>query len=208
MGQQLTFTAVEQVGESGVQELPMAGSSVTIGWSEWEAALHLLSEQADTQEELMAICPDEPDDPEAPSWAECMTPVELTRTLERARRLCGLDPIDERPAYRVVCRSADPSESLVASDPVALVAGDETLLLSVAKGTLTRIDRTKQSASSEPLCDGLEITGSPIGESRVIVARVEATGGGRKPTDALARALAVCHVARANRGRVHVTLSE
>jgi len=208
MGHQLTLTAVEKTGDAGVQEVPAGNSSVTMDWSEWEAALQLLDAHPEVQEELMAICPDEPGDADAPSWAECIAPAGLARTLRRARQLCGLEPLEDRNSFQIVCVAADGTAQQVVHDQVALVSGDETLLLSVAKGLLTRIDRVKQSASSEPLRDGLQITGRPVGETRGVIAHVEAIGVGPQPTDVLAGALKVCLVARSRRGRVQVTLHE
>jgi hypothetical protein len=208
VGHQLTFTAVERSGGSGVQEVPAANSSVTVEWSKWDAALQLLDAYPELQQELASICPDEPGDVEPPSWPECVAPGHLGRILERARQLCGLAPLEEGDAFRIVCVAADGTRAPVVAGQLALVSGDETLLLSVAKGRMTRINRVRQTSTSEPLRDGLEVSGSPVGESRVLVARVEAAGLGPQPSDVLAAALKVCLVAKARGGRVQVTLCE
>jgi hypothetical protein len=208
MGHQLTFTAVEKSGESEIEELPFANSSASIPWSDWETTLGLLDSHPELQEELLALCPDEPEDQEVPSWSTCAAAGALAQTLQRARKLCAFTPLDDVLAYRIVCNRSDGTEPYVVNDQVALVAGNETLILSVAKGVLTRIDRTKQTARTEPLSDGLKIVGSPVGESQVVVARMEATGTNAQPTDVLAQALRVCLVAKAHRGRVRIDLHE
>ena len=201
----IVFTAVERASGSSVQEIPATGSSCTLGVSAWERSLESLGD-SEVREELESLIPDEFDD--VPSWEGCAVAGRLSRLLKAARRELGLTQIAGGDGFRVVCERSD-GQVTESKGQVALLAGDDTLLLSPSRGLLTRINRVEGSSLTEPLRAGLVIQGNPVGFPEiVVVARVEGMAVAAPPEDPFGVVLHVADVAKAHRARVQVSMHE